>query len=213
MTYNSRLKPIQAKLDCSPDGYLGDETLTALEDHFQVMPNIDPPHPNDELPSNSTAAKIEVYGQPREGFPLAKCVLPYSLRIDWDRDKSISYLYCHEKVVQRFQAMFKGWLEHFGEDGIRSHGLDLYGGCYNHRSIRGGSAWSDHAFGIAIDIDPSRNGLSTPWRRDRTNSTGWAKMPAEAIEIAEQCCLRNIAASIRKDAMHFSAVDYGKIPS
>lgn len=47
---------------------------------------------------------------------------------------------------------------------IRELRLDVYGGCFNNRPIRGGSRPSLHAWGIAIDMDPERNTLymSTP---------------------------------------------------
>lgn len=42
---------------------------------------------------------------------------------------------------------------------IRELRLDVYGGCFNNRPIRGGSRPSLHAWGIAIDMDPERNTL------------------------------------------------------
>lgn len=54
---------------------------------------------------------------------------------------------------------------HYGEQRIRDLGLDLFGGCYNNRKMRGGSNLSMHALAIAIDHDPERNQLR--WGRDR----------------------------------------------
>jgi hypothetical protein len=42
---------------------------------------------------------------------------------------------------------------------IKKLDLDLYGGCYNFRKMRGGSDWSRHAWGIAIDLSPEKNAL------------------------------------------------------
>ncbi len=42
---------------------------------------------------------------------------------------------------------------------IKELGIDLFGGCFNFRKMRGGSAWSKHSWGIAIDLDPARNTL------------------------------------------------------
>ena len=43
--------------------------------------------------------------------------------------------------------------------------LDLWGGCLNVRKMRGGSRYSMHSWGIAIDYDPGKNRLK--WGRDR----------------------------------------------
>ena len=89
------------------------------------------------------------------------------------------------------------WLEEFGSDGIDHFGLDLFGGDYVHRRVRGGSGWSKHAFGCAVDIDPDRNGL---WTR-RPEAT----MPEEAVEIANKHGWINLGQKIGRDWMHFQA--------
>jgi hypothetical protein len=58
-----------------------------------------------------------------------------------------------------FQTIFDQTLSHYGEASWRKLRLDVFGGCYNLRKMRGGSAWSDHAFGAAVDLDPERNSL------------------------------------------------------
>ena len=50
-------------------------------------------------------------------------------------------------------------LKVYGYEKIVSLGIDLYGGCFNFRKMRGGSDYSVHSWGLAIDLDPERNQL------------------------------------------------------
>jgi hypothetical protein len=59
----------------------------------------------------------------------------------------------------KLTAIFKEILEVYGLEKIKELGIDLYGGCFNFRKMRGGSDYSRHSWAIAIDLDPSRNQL------------------------------------------------------
>jgi len=66
---------------------------------------------------------------------------------------------CHKLVADKFTAIFNDILAHYGHDKIKELGIDLFGGCFNFRAMRGGSDYSRHSWGIAIDLDPERNQL------------------------------------------------------
>jgi hypothetical protein len=56
----------------------------------------------------------------------------------------------------------------YGDEGIKKHGLDRYGGSFNCRKKRGSStAWSTHGWGISIDWFPSKNKLK--WDSDKAS--------------------------------------------
>lgn len=95
----------------------------------------------------------------------ATLVFPYPMRLDWDRETIVRRTTVHEKVHDSAERIFKRILSHYGEEMITRLGLDQFGGCYNPRKMRGGSAWSMHAWAIAFDFDPDRNQLN--WGRDR----------------------------------------------
>lgn len=98
--------------------------------------------------------------------------LPYPMRLAWDRTKTVTRISLHEKVVASAGRVLGRALEHYGEQGIKDLGLDLFGGSLAVRKIRGGSAWSMHSWGIAIDFDPERNQLR--WGRDKAKLAGKA---------------------------------------
>lgn len=92
--------------------------------------------------------------------------LPYPVKIAWDLDKTITRFSCHVKVADSIGRVLTRAKDHYG-DNIEKLGLDLFGGCLNVRPMRGGTKYSTHAWGIAIDWDPARNQLR--WGCDRAN--------------------------------------------
>jgi len=99
------------------------------------------------------------YGEPGDVANLKVITLPYSMRIAWDLSKSVTKMQCHKLVASNFINVFNDLLEIYGLDEIQRLGIDLFGGCYNFRKMRGGTRWSRHSWGFAIDLDPERNGL------------------------------------------------------
>ena len=88
---------------------------------------------------------------------LVKIKLPYPMRIAWDLDSSVNSMMCHKLVADNFTAVFNELLAVYGYDKIKELGIDLFGGCFNYRKMRGGNALSMHSYGLAIDLDPARN--------------------------------------------------------
>ena len=101
------------------------------------------------------------YGTPTEsGIPyLTTIQLPYPMRLAWDKDTVVTKMRCHNLVAGKFIKIFSQILAHYGIDKIKELGIDLSGGCFNLRKMRGGSDWSRHSWGVAIDLDPERNQL------------------------------------------------------
>ena len=85
--------------------------------------------------------------------------LPFAMRIAWDLDSRIPRFSCHRKVKESLERIFVRMRDHDTVDEIRRLKLDLFGGCLNVRKQRGGSAWSMHSWGSAVDIDPEHNQL------------------------------------------------------
>lgn len=109
----------------------------------------------------TTAQAIAKYGKPNEtgkGY-LVTVQLPYPMRLAWDHNVKVKKFTCHKLVADKFTAVFNDILAEYGYDKIVELGIDLYGGCFAFRKMRGGTDWSRHSWGIAIDLDPERNQL------------------------------------------------------
>lgn len=110
------------------------------------------------MTTNQIKAK---YGIPNEiglGY-LTTITLPYPMRLAWDLETKVTRMRCHNLVADNFLQVFRDLEQHYGYDEIVRLGIDLFGGCFNYRRMRGGTSWSTHAWGIAIDLDPARNKL------------------------------------------------------
>lgn len=116
----------------------------------------------------STKELKKVYGKPnQEGSYLVTIKLPYPMRLAWDKRTKVTRMRCHEKVADELSAIFNDILKHYGDQEIKRLGIDLFGGCFNYRKMRGGSDWSRHSWGVAVDLDPSRNKLRESGRTAR----------------------------------------------
>jgi len=93
--------------------------------------------------------------------------LPYPMRLAWDLDTKVSKMRVHKMVKDNFKGVFDDLLAHYGYEKLVELGIDLFGGCFAYRKMRGGSSWSKHSWGIAIDLDPVRNQLKETSRTAR----------------------------------------------
>jgi hypothetical protein len=104
---------------------------------------------------------VKKYGKPNEtgeGY-LTTILLPYPMKLAWDLDTKVSKMRCHKLAAEPFLNVFNDLLAEYGMADIERLGIDLFGGCFNYRKMRGGTSWSKHAWAIAIDLDPARNNL------------------------------------------------------
>ena len=103
------------------------------------------------------------YGEPTENLKTVK--IPYPMRLAWDKKISVNRITCHKKVVKSLVGILEDVRDHYGLEQLSVLGIDLYGGCFNHRKMRGGRKLSTHSWGVAIDLDPARNQLR--WNHTR----------------------------------------------
>ncbi len=105
------------------------------------------------------------FGEPGSTKATAGMADVYPMRIAWDKKQVVRRFRCHALVESAMESIFRKTLAHYGQAQLAKLGLDLFGGCYNYRPMRGSKNWSMHAYGIAVDLDPERNQLK--WGKDR----------------------------------------------
>ncbi|MBR9793639.1 MAG: M15 family peptidase [Gammaproteobacteria bacterium] len=173
-----QLLALQNQLDVGPvDGLHGPQTESAAtllqqlltqgaiaRQFSDIIPVRENPH---QFPLENEAELNAFYGQPGS-IELVRVECPWLLRLDWDLSTTTRVIAIHEKLSESLEKVLSEVYEHYGDAGIQQHGLNRYGGSYNHRKKRGSAtAWSTHAWGIAIDWFPSQNKLS--WRSNRAS--------------------------------------------
>ena len=104
-----------------------------------------------------------VYGEPASNLKTVQ--VPFELRLAWDKSVKVQKITCHKKVAPSLIGVLEDVLEHYGYDRLKELGIDLYGGCFNHRKMRGGKKLSTHSWGAAIDLHPELNQLR--WNHKR----------------------------------------------
>ena len=108
----------------------------------------------------TTKQITQIYGKPnQQGSYLTTIKLPYPMRLAWDKKTKVNTMRCHKLVANEFTNVFNELLAHYGYEKIVELGIDIFGGCFNFRAMRGGSDYSRHSWGIAIDLHPERNQL------------------------------------------------------
>ena len=103
------------------------------------------------------------YGRPGADIEskLVTIQLPFKLRIDWNLRQRTNKIRVHNRASAQLEKALIEVRAHYGEEKMSALGIDRYAGAYNKRRMRGGSKWSMHAYGCAIDFYAQPNGLRT----------------------------------------------------
>jgi hypothetical protein len=149
----------------------------------------------------TTKQIISKYGKPNvtgEGY-LVTINLPYPMRLAWDTDTIVHKMRCHKLVADKFLAVFNEIHREYGYAKIKELGIDLFGGCFNFRKMRGGNDWSTHSWGISLDLDPARNQLKETSKTARFARPEYKKM----IDIFYKHGFIGLGPEQNRDWMHF----------
>ena len=106
---------------------------------------------------------------------------------------------CHKLIADPLTKVFEDLLKEYGLLRIQQLGIDLFGGCFNYRKMRGGNDWSRHSWGVAIDLDPERNTLRETKKTARFARPEYQPM----IDIFYKHGFKSLGVEKNYDWMHF----------
>lgn len=148
----------------------------------------------------TTEQILAKYGQPGDPDNLKVIQLPYPMVIAWDKKITVTRIQCHKLIANALISALTEVLSVYGIDKIKELGLDIFGGCYNFRLMRGSkTTWSRHSWGIAIDLDPERNALKTKWKDSQFAKPEYA----DFLKIFEKFGFKSYGLTKGFDSMHF----------
>lgn len=181
-----QIRTLQNRIGVDPDGIWGPKSTKAAEDHLRdLMPK------NNPWPKSDQASLRAFYGRPGDETNLVGLPVPDGIIVKYE-GKQVATIRCHRKVAESLGRVLKELSK------VCPSVLLKYAGCYNNRSVRGGSTPSLHAYGSAIDFDPDTNGNHQHWPVGAT-------MPIEVMEAFAKEGWLSAGAFWSRDAMHFQA--------
>ncbi len=153
-------------------------------------------------PGQNTSSLTSFYG-PACSVPLVRVEVPWTMKLAWDKNTRVSSVSIHEKNAESLTRIFGQVSNTYSTREINEFGLNLFGGSYNCRKIRGGDRMSTHSWGIALDFDPERNQL-----RWGANKAFLARPELEPFwEIWEREGWSSLGREKNYDWMHVQAAD------
>jgi len=162
------------------------------------------------FPHEDTVNLIKFFGDPRGSNGqvskkwyaenIVKWTPPYPMFYSDGKRTPLKTMLLHKKVVDVFTAAFTDVKNNFTPQEIKELHLDVSGGTFNYRLMRGGSRLSVHSWGIAIDMDPARNPWPAKWHEGMLNrefadilmkhGLWWRGLPGDNDPMHFQCAWR-----------------------
>ena len=153
----------------------------------------------------TTQQLISKYGKPTQDGKayLVSIALPFPMRLAWDKNTKVTKMRCHKLIAQKLSNALLEILQVYGLPKIQELGIDLFGGCFNFRAMRGGSDYSRHSWAVAIDLDPERNQLKETSKTARFARPEYKPM----IDIFYKHGFVSLGREKNYDWMHFEIKD------
>jgi hypothetical protein len=179
-----QIQAIQKEIGTTPDGVWGPKSKAACIAYLRSLG----PKPN-PWPKEDDASMTAFFGPSGNGAKLTQIDVT-GLGVEYG-GKEVKSITCNVKVADSLRRVIEALAA-----GPHAAILKRYAGVYNNRAMRGSQRTSKHAWAVAIDLDPARNGLHTLWPQDST-------MPFEVIKAFAREGWKSGGAFWGRDAMHF----------
>ncbi len=185
-----QIKKMQKTIGVTTDGFWGKKSIAACQRYLRsFMPTKNP------WPASDQASLKRFYGNPGDERNLVELVFPYPMFYD---GKRVTKTRVHKKCKDSLLRVLTAIGTSYGKQSDIMEEAEDYGGVFNFRLKRGGSSYSLHAFGAAIDLDADDNTFRDSWPVK-------ADMPLEImVEFAKEGWI-SAGAFWGYDSMHFQA--------
>lgn len=187
---SEQIKKMQTTIGVIPDGFWGPKSQAACRAYLRALMPKDNP-----WPSSDQSSLRAFYGEPGDESNLVTIEFPYPMTYD---GKPVTRTRCHRKVAASLLRVLTAihWI--IGKHPDTKDEAEDFGGVFNFRLKRGGSSFSLHAWGAAIDLDADDNSFRASWPMQ-------SDMPLEIIEEFAREGWISGGAFWGFDAMHFQA--------
>jgi len=144
-----QIQRMQRKIGVVPDGFWGPRSQARCREYLrQMMPTPNP------WPYSTQEALREFYGEPGDESNLVVVEFPYPMFYD---GKRVLKSRCHFKVAASLKRILTQIGNLYANDREILEEAEDYGGIFNFRHKRGGTSYSVHSWGAAIDLDADDN--------------------------------------------------------
>lgn len=188
---SEQIKAMQLKIGVTPDAFWGPKSQKACREHLKnLMPKPNP------WPNSDQRSLREFYGEPGDESNLVTVDFPFATFYE---GKQVKKFRCHKKVADSLVRVLRAIGEKYSSNKEILEEAEDFGGVFNFRNKRGGSTYSVHAWGAAIDLDADDNTFRDSWPMK-------ADMPLEIMEEFAKEGWTSAGAFWNFDAMHHEAV-------
>lgn len=187
---SEQIQRMQRRIGVVADGFWGPKSISRCKEFLRsLMPTPNP------WPLATQDALREFYGEPGDERNLVTIQFPYPM---YYGEQLVTKTRCHKKVADSLLRVLKNLGQRGGGSREILDPVSDYGGIFNFRNKRGGTSYSVHAWGAAIDLDADDNTFKDPWPLV-------ADMPLEVMEEFAKEGWTAAGAFWGYDAMHFEA--------